>query len=288
MEKEVLTQGMELLRRPVLPLVSMVEFFLLTGDFAVVGEVIEQLPDPIETEYARYDDPAALLAPYLEPLQWLIEVSRSAELPFTVQDVAGEELDLMSAATAIVDQRILTAELEQINSLLCAPCGCTLCCTGPEAAMKQDFFEIPLQEEEVGRFAVEQLDSPASRRTTAHAEESLRVDGIPFYERPDSGLVHWADGWSLILPQGSRCPNLEAGSGRCLVYPDRPQVCRRPQIFPYILEPVRDARGQLLGQRLRRSLLAVVDCPYVAALQDEIAAYAAASELELVFKRNKE
>ena len=40
-------------------------------------------------------------------------------------------------------------------------------------------------------------------------------------------------------------------------------------------------------QVLRQSLLAVVDCPYVRQLQEEIAAYAAACELEMVFRHNK-
>jgi len=39
--------------------------------------------------------------------------------------------------------------------------------------------------------------------------------------------------------------------------------------------------------RLRQSLLAVVDCPYVRLLQEEIGAYAAACELEMIFRHNK-
>ena len=112
----------------------------------------------------------------------------------------------------------------------------------------------------------------------------LQIDGQDFYHRCDMVLIHWRRGWSLILPQESRCPNLE-DSGRCLVYPDRPDVCRRPQIFPYVLEPV-EHRGQP-AFRLRQSLLGVIDCPYVQQLQDEIAAFAAACELEMVFRHNK-
>ena len=40
--------------------------------------------------------------------------------------------------------------------------------------------------------------------------------------------------------------------------------------------------------RIRQSLLAVVDCPYVQELQDEIVEYAAASELHLLLKQNKQ
>ena len=39
---------------------------------------------------------------------------------------------------------------------------------------------------------------------------------------------------------------------------------------------------------LRETLLAVIDCPYVQTLQEEIAAYAAACELELVLRENKQ
>ncbi len=39
--------------------------------------------------------------------------------------------------------------------------------------------------------------------------------------------------------------------------------------------------------RLRQTLLAVVDCPYVRELQDDIARYAAAGELHLAWKENK-
>ena len=68
------------------------------------------------------------------------------------------------------------------------------------------------------------------------------------------------------------------------MYLIRPQVCRRPQIFSYILENT----DQTDQYRLRGSLLAVTDCPYVQVLQEEIAAYAAACELELVLKGNKQ
>jgi Fe-S-cluster containining protein len=90
----------------------------------------------------------------------------------------------------------------------------------------------------------------------------------------------------MILPKSSRCPHLEADNGRCLVYDNRPEVCRRPQIFPYILEKMA-GEAERPSYRLRNSLLAVIDCPYVALLQDEIAAYGAACELEVIFKQNK-
>jgi Fe-S-cluster containining protein len=199
-----------------------------------------------------------------------------------VVDVDNNPLDAMTIVTALVAQNILTRELESINSLLCAPCGCTLCCVGPEAGMRQAYFEIPLQQGEAGQFSLERIDTPASRGARISDEPPLQVAGRGFYLRPDPVLIHWQSGWSLVMPTGSQCPHLEQ-SGRCRIYPDRPEVCRRPQIFPYMLEPIEGKKAL----RLRQSLLAVVDCPYVQLLQEEISTYAAACELEMIFRRNK-
>ena len=68
-EKDALQQGMALLAQPVLPLVSMVQFLYMTGDFATVDEVINQMPPDIETGYATYRDPIAALQPYADLLQ---------------------------------------------------------------------------------------------------------------------------------------------------------------------------------------------------------------------------
>ncbi|PID72718.1 MAG: hypothetical protein CSB34_00740 [Desulfobulbus propionicus] len=287
MDKEQLQQGITLLSQPVLPLVSMVQFFLFTGDFAAVGDILRELPDPIETDFACYKDPAALLAPYEEDIARILHVQNGAELPYKVVNEAGQEVDNMTATAAIVTHTILTRELEQINSALCAPCNCRLCCVGPEQDMEQEFFEIPLGNGEREAFSVAVIDNAASRGADAMDESPLLVDEQPFYMAAAPAAIHWQKGWSLILPKGSSCPNLELESGRCTVYPVRPQVCRKPQIFPYILEPVVEQDGTLSAQAIRNTILAVVDCPYVQVLQDEIAAYAAACELDLIFKQNK-
>jgi Fe-S-cluster containining protein len=283
-EKEVFAAGLALLRQPVLPLVNIVQFLYLTGAFATVDEVIAELPPDIETGFAVYDDGAACLAPYTDLLQPLVDLKAGKIPEERVVDSEDNPVDAMTATAALVSQRILTRELERINSLLCAPCGCTLCCVGPEADMAQAYFEIPLLPGETAFFPLERIDSEASRARRIDAEQPLQLNGRDFYNRTEPVLVHWRHGWSLVLPKASRCPNLE-GSGRCLVYPDRPQVCRRPQIFPYMVEPV--TAGGAAAFRLRQALLGVVDCPYVRLLQDEIAAYAAACELEMIFRHNK-
>lgn len=283
-EKEALTEGCALLRQPVLPLVSIVQFLFLTGDFATVDEVIAELPAEIETGFACYADAATILAPYSDLLQPLAAFKAGQPPRERVIDIDGQPLDALSATTALVAQRVLTRELERINSLLCAPCGCVLCCVGPEPEMAQTWFEIPLRPGEHELFPLTRVDTSASRSCRPGDEPPLQVANSEFYDRTDPLLIHWQPGWSVILPTASRCPNLEL-SGRCRVYPHRPEVCRRPQIFPYVVESV-EHQGQP-ALRLRQSLLAVVDCPYVRLLQEEIGAYAAACELEMIFRHNK-
>ena len=141
--------------------------------------------------------------------------------------------------------------------------------------------------DETDSFALQRIDTVLSRSYRVDDEPSLQIGGDAFYDRPEPVLIHWSHGWSLILPRESQCPNLER-AGNCRIYPLRPQVCRRPQIFPYMVEPVAAPEHVHPVFRLRGSLLAVVDCPYVRQLQDDIAAYAAACELDMIFRRNKE
>ncbi|MGI6656817.1 MAG: YkgJ family cysteine cluster protein [Desulfobulbus sp.] len=282
-EQAALTEGRERLRQPVLPLVSIVSFIYLTGDFAAVDEVLAELPDEIETRTALYRDPARMLHSYLDLLRPLADLKAGVGPRQQVLDEKGNTIDALSAGQALITQAVLTRELTAINSLCCAPCGCTLCCIGPDAAMAQHYFEIPLSAAEPDLFAVERIDTAASRATLADDEPSLCVGNHPFYQRTAPALIHWRRGWSLILPREARCPELDQ-KGRCRIYADRPQVCRMPQIFPYLLESDPD-RSDLF--HLRGALLAVTDCPYVQVLRDDIATYAAACELELILRRNK-
>lgn len=278
-----LQEGIHLLRQPVLPLVGMVQFLFLTGDFATVDEVIGQLPPDIETAFTTYADPIKSLQPYTDLLQPLVAFKNGQAAKQTVVDANLQPVDTFTATMALVAQDVLTRELERINSVLCAPCGCNLCCIGPDQEMQQFFFEIPLSAEEVDRFPLESIDTALSRLSRSNDEAAFRVQNSAFYHHPNPLLVHWQNGWSLVLPAGRHCPHLEEMS-RCRIYPQRPQVCRRPQIFPYVVEP-RAERQHVLC--LRNSLLAVVDCPYVRLLQEEISAYGAACELDVIFRHNK-
>ena len=290
MKKEDLQAGIDLLKQPVLPLVSMVQFmYQLGGPGTKVEEIVSAMTEPIETAYTIYPEPEGLLRPYLSQLQLLETLGteqQAEELAGEVVDESGQAVDEVTAATGLINQRILETELEEINSLLCAPCHCQLCCIGPDKAMQQEFFEIPLQSTETELFHLPCHDTPESRNSLALDAQAdntpLLIKGRPFYHCSSPELIHWRNGWSMILPKESSCSALEE-NGRCAVYNERPQICRRPQIFSYILEPLEQGRKYMI----RNSLLAVTDCPYVQFLQDNIAAYAAACELDCILKANK-
>lgn len=286
-EKVQYEDGFRLLRQPVMPLVAMLRFLFLIGPQETVAEVIDELPEPIETAGAVYDRPRALLAEYMQSLARLELMKQGKFSPAGMVDDENNPVDPLTADFALLQQEVLTAELEKINSLLCGPCSCSLCCIGPDQDMAQEFFEIPLSPGELELFPITRHDSEASRLHRSGDEDELLLDGRPFYRRVLPVLVHWRNGWSVILPRESACPNLEPGTARCRIYDSRPVVCRRPQIFPYMVEPVDGFPEGRDAYRLRRSLLAIADCPYVRDLRDEIADYAAASELHLVLKRNK-
>ena len=286
MDQDTFTEGIHLLQHPVMPLVAMVQFLFMTGPFAKVTEVIDELPEPIETDRAVYEHPRELLTGYLDILSRYEDMKNGNFEEMIIVDEENNPFDPPTANTVIIQQQVLTKELERINSALCGPCGCTLCCVGPDEHMEQEFFEIPLSPDELDLFTVKRYESDESRTRNAYDDDELVCDGHPFYQRSNPGLFHWKNGWSLILPKVSRCPHLKAND-QCDVYGERPEVCRRPQIFPYMVEPVDNDPENNPCYRIRQSLLAIVDCPYVRQLKDEIAGYAAASELHLVLKENK-
>ena len=276
---------------PVLPLVRLVQLLYLTGPFTMMDEVLGQLTEPIDTGNVVYDTPDTLLLPYLPLLKEFERFKNAAPWPRIVLNEDQTEIDLFDSVESWVSQEILTSELEKINSLLCWHCQCTLCCAGPDTTMRQLFFEIPLSPGETDLFQLQRIDSPESRRHTAQCDPVLLRDGRPFYETPPA-LYNWRTGQSLILPRGTSCPHLESDKGYCRIYPQRPEVCRRPQIFAYVLERQPDLDRQVDDRILPafiscRKLLAIWDCPYVKEFQEEIADYAALCGVEVLFKQNK-
>lgn len=280
-------RGAALLANPILPLVRIVQMLYLTGPFERIAPILEELSEPVEMAACTYENPKELLLPYLEDLQLFEQIMQPEQETALVLGETLEPLDRFEALELLVSQRILFRELEKINSLLCGPCGCTLCCLGPTDAMGQVFFEIPLAEGETSRFNLPRIDTGESRQTDPYAEPPLLVAGAPFFQGP-TALYRWKKNWSLILPKAAACPNLAQATGGCTIYPNRPDTCRRPQIFPYALErlPEHDT-AERSAYIARRKLLAVWDCPYVQELREEIGAYAELCGVTPIFKQNK-
>jgi len=297
-------EGLNRLKQPILPLVKMVEFLYLTGPCKTVQELLARLTKPVVLEGLHYENPQQALQSY-EGIIREFEVLKggkklSTALPFIVNEKQ-VPLARRQSLECWIWQHILSAELEEINSKLCGPCNCVLCCTGPNSAfdalsgfrgkMKQEYFEIPLADNEVALFVLPRIDTEESRAHTVQSSPAFQVNHVVFYRR-EMALYHWQNGWSLILPEGAACPQLATDTKRCMVYAKRPTVCRKPQIFPYLLEKTNDRAKRNDGREIpvymaRHKMLAVWDCPYVRELQDEIGAYAEMSGLEPIFKRSK-
>ena len=289
-----------MLRNPAWPLCNMAVMLFFTGPYSRFAELLEDMPDELEIASITYRAPAKILTNHLPFLnifetfkaddQKETDIAQNAAVdaldenmagrPVTVVSSSGQEVEAFEAALARAKQNIMDRELEAINSLLCAPCACTLCCTGPDLEAAQEFFEIPLLEQEKHLFDLPVIDSKKSRETDAYAENPLKVDDKPFYLNP-SALYHWSHGWSMILTRGSKCPALSQ-QGSCVIYPKRPTVCRKPQIFAVVLEQA-GAETYIL----KNTVLAVWDCPYVKHLRDDITKYAALNESDIVFRENK-
>lgn len=283
--------GIKMLQSPILPLVRIVQLLYLTGPFENVDPVLDELNEPVETEVVTYENPGELLRPYLHILKTFEQLKHPTEHPFIILNDQLEPLDQFESIELWVAQNIMVLELEQINSLLCGQCNCTLCCIGPDESMSQEFFEIPLTEDETKHFPLKKIDTEQTRQQSSLTEPPLSRNDKPFYET-DTALYHWQAGWGLILPKGSTCPNLDKNGG-CEIYPQRPNVCRRPQIFSYVIERLPDQDVETGGQIKKaylgqRKILAIWDCPYVKELKQDIATYAELCDMEPVFKKNKE
>jgi len=275
------------LKNPVWPLCRLTLMLYLTSPYNDMKQIIYELPDIVELENITYNDSKDILTPYLKELSY-IEVIKKKEVPTNnlipqIISEDGKVLDLLEAVIHFIQQKVLEKELELINSYLCKPMDCRLCCVGPEKDALQDFFEIPLLDEEIKLFDLDIVETNVSIEKTPYDESSLIVGDKPFYLQPPK-IYRWSYGYSLILPKSTKCPNLDA-QGRCVIYKKRPYVCRKPQIFSKVID--KDVKEKESPYQLRRSILAITDCPYVSALKDEIIYYADKNELDCVFMKNK-
>ncbi len=280
-------KGIRMLARPVWPLCNLLILLYLAAEKEGLEDLAARMPEEVETQGIIYEKPAQVLKPYLPALKNM-EILRggggaSPDMP-AVFSTEGQVLDMFDSLVACTQQAVLERELEKINSLLCGPCSCTLCCTGPAPDARQEYFEIPLLEHEIRLFDLPRIDSASSRACGPEDDPAFCVDGHPFFEHPPA-LYHWSAGWSMILSRGRSCPHLQE-AGTCGIYPERPRVCRKPQIFPVVVE--KPLRGVKDSRMIRQNaLLAVWDCPYVKDLKEKILDYAGINELKMVFRENK-
>lgn len=297
--------GIELLKRPLVPLTFLVSGLFLTTKLPTIDEAIGKLKKDITLDGIFYNDPEAILKNYkdvFEPYERFKKKGLKTRGRLII-DSDRKPLDIFAGTILEIKQEMIRRELGYINCALCGEYHCTICCQGPLEEEKNLFFELPLAEEEASLFALPRIDTTLTRSTNAFAEPPFMLDDQPFYMM-DPALYRWCQGWSLILTRGFLCPNLGKESGRCLIYEKRPEVCRLPQIFPVVLEKVFDPENvqQIASENgvnisdltekdhyyvAQEKILAVWDCPYVQEYQDEIMRFAELSSLELVFRMNK-
>ena len=55
------TEGLDLLKQPVLPLVNMVEYLYLTGPFKKINEVLGRVTKSVELEGVQFKNPQQML-----------------------------------------------------------------------------------------------------------------------------------------------------------------------------------------------------------------------------------
>ncbi len=290
-------EAIALMRRPAWPVIRLLTIIVISTGHKDIGfkdikRLISEFPDPLEIDGMEYRYPQRIIEPYCSILINNInklnidanaeDADSLLEMSVRVTDGNGEFMPYYEAVMAIMQQEILLRELERINSLLCSPCGCDICCKGPFKEDEHQFFEIPLRQEELSLFDLPVIENNHSIKMSPYDMAPFLIKGVPFYKYPDSPMiVRWEKGYSLMLLKNDRCPHLDTNS-RCAIYDTRPDTCKRPQIFPYVIEETGD-----LELVHKAKLLAITDCPYVKALKPYIHRYASLNGLDLMLRNNK-
>ncbi len=282
--------ALKIMDRPIWPLCRLTILLYLTSAHDKLQDVFSCLPDPVEIENVEYEKPTELLEPYI-PFLTLIEqlkpsnssTDNSYNVPDQIVNETGNNIDIFEKTIYWIQHKVIEKELEVINSYLCGSVNCIICCTGPNEDARHEFFEIPLSGDEINLFNIPKHDNEYTVQSTPYTEPPLTMDGVVFYKNKPA-IYHWQYGWSLILPRATECPHLDK-DGRCKIYDNRPDVCKRPQIFPKVME--KDIKKPDAPWRYTRTLLAILDCPYVVGLKEKISQYAQKNELDCVFTHNK-
>ncbi len=269
-------KALTMMETPAWPLSRLVLLIFLTGDFESFQKALAEIEGPIDTGEILYKHPKDVISSHINAIEDAADIIAGKKpLGKTVLTAEGQPCDAFEAALLLAQQEIISKELEEINSLLCGPCSCALCCTGPTDQHEQTYFEIPLAEDEIELFNLDKIENSMTLSSTC-SEAEKEWDFL----KQGPALYHWANGWSLILPKNSSCPNLSQDN-YCKIYANRPNVCKKPQIFSYVVEK----QGENLVKQ--EKLLAILDCPYVKELKDSIGEYGRKCGLEVVLTKNK-
>lgn len=276
--------GVKYLQTPLWPLTRLCLMLYLTSPYEAWEELLEALPEELETDGIRYEAPARMLSTITWPTPWVtvLKQGRNTDGLPVVLNEKDEPLDIFSTILCLMKQHVMEMELERINSLLCSCIDCSLCCEGPTTDALHDFFEIPLRPEEVRLFDLTVIDTTAQGKFDPYSSNTFNVDETPFYLLPPA-IYRWSYGYSLILTKGTCCPHLSSDK-RCNIYPKRPAVCKKPQIFAYITEQHPERTNTLYE---KNTVLAITDCPYIQKLEKELEQYAVLNEVSIIFKANK-
>jgi len=78
--KEQLTEGLEVMRHPVIPLARLAQLLYLAVPFETVSELLAELAEPLETNGINYKMPGHFLLPFLTPLR-LMESLKNPQPP---------------------------------------------------------------------------------------------------------------------------------------------------------------------------------------------------------------
>lgn len=276
--------GLQHLKTPLWPLTKLCILLYLTSPYQTWEELLQALPQELSVDNTIYKAPASKLTPLHLNTQWLGLLKNgknSTELP-TVVNERNDILDMFSTVLCLIKQHVMQMELETVNSLFCSSMKCSLCYEGPKSNAIQEFFEIPLQPKELSLFTLKIVETPFQGGFDPYSTDTFQIDGKPFYLLPPA-IYHWRHGYSLILPKGAVCQHLSQNM-RCNIYEKRPDVCKRPQIFAYVMEQPPNKPHIAIE---RNTLLAVTDCPYVRMLENELERYAVLNEVTLMLKPNK-
>ena len=126
--------GAAMLANPTLPLVRIVQMPYITGPFKRIARFSMNSTNRWRWRPAPTLIPKRCSCPILKTCN----CSSSLNIPGRRSRwTASNRLNFWVA------QRILARELENINSLLCGPCDCQLCCLGPSGEMGQVFLRAP-------------------------------------------------------------------------------------------------------------------------------------------------